>query len=374
MDPVLPVFIVIAEKEQVGELREYLESLGASFDGEQPADLSENLSQMFAVCGGCVKACSESEMEGLMNSLLSLIFVVNEKRDDLIRQFIITLVEIPVEQHPAVRLRIMNVLFCGLNELDPIRYDVYCSQLQLASKTDLIDHVTTDLEQVNRWLAQWNDVDKSRELYRLLHETLVANKQSENATRVMIELLGTYSEDSDAQAKEDAVSCIKSFIDRPDVWIMDHLLVLGPVKSLKGELMHQLLEIFVSGNFHDYIQFYENNSNFVESSGLNHERNLVKMRILTFLSLVHKHNEMTFEELSKELDINVDDVEGFIIEVLKTRLVRVRIDELAGKVITSSAAHRTFNKPQWQMLRDKLTEWQSNLRTVRKQLSDVEVM
>ena len=26
-------------------------------------------------------------------------------------------------------------------------------------------------------------------------------------------------------------------------------------------------EIFVSGNFHDYIKFYENNSNFIESSG-----------------------------------------------------------------------------------------------------------
>ena len=40
----------------------------------------------------------------------------------------------------------------------------------------------------------------------------------------------------------------------------------------------------------------------------------------------------------------------------------------------SSAAHRTFDKPQWQMLRDKLTEWQSNLKTVRKQLGDVEVV
>ena len=64
---------------------------------------------------------------------------------------------------------------------------------------------------------------------------------SESATGVMIELLGTYTEDSDAQAKEDAVNCIKSFIDRPDVWIMDHLLVLGPVQSLNGELIYQVL-------------------------------------------------------------------------------------------------------------------------------------
>lgn len=47
--------------------------------------------------------------------------------------------------------------------------------------------------------------------------------------------------------------------------------------------------------------------------GLNHEKNLRKMRILSFVSLVNKHGEITFEELSKELDINVDDVESFVI-------------------------------------------------------------
>lgn len=48
--------------------------------------------------------------------------------------------------------------------------------------------------------------------------------------------------------------------------------------------------------------------------GLNHERNLRKIRILTFISLVNKHDEIAFEELSKELNINVENVESFIID------------------------------------------------------------
>ena len=32
------------------------------------------------------------------------------------------------------------------------------------------------------------------------------------------------------------------------------------------------------------------------------------------MSLVNKHDEISFEELSKELNINVEDVERFIIE------------------------------------------------------------
>lgn len=57
----------------------------------------------------------------------------------------------------------------------------------------------------------------------------------------MIELLQTYPEGSSSEAKDDAIRCIVSFIDRPNVWIMDHLLELGPVKSLKGELIYKVL-------------------------------------------------------------------------------------------------------------------------------------
>jgi hypothetical protein len=62
----------------------------------------------------------------------------------------------------------------------------------------------------------------------------------ENASEMMIELLRTYPEESAGEAKDDATNCIVSFIDRPNVWIMDHLLELGPVRSLKEELIYQV--------------------------------------------------------------------------------------------------------------------------------------
>ena len=370
MDPVLPVFLSIAVQEQVGELRSYLKSNGADLEDEGPENLSENLSEIFSVCSETMKSCSETDMEGFLNSLISLMFAMTEKRDDVICAFVKCLVE--MENQATLRHRVLSVLFCGLNTLDPTRYDVYCGQLELASKSGLLDMVVTDLEQVKPWLNQWNDVEKSRKVYRLLHDAFIANEQSEKGSEMMIELLRTHPEDG--TAKEDATNCIVSFIDRPNVWIMDHLLDLGPVKSLKGELIYQMLEIFVSGNIKEYTKFYEENSNFVASTGLNHERNLRKIRILTFISLVNKRDEITFEELSKELNLNVDDVESFIIDVLKTRLARVRIDGVEERVITSSAAHRTFGNAQWQILQQRLKEWQTNLQTVEKQLLDIQPM
>lgn len=44
----------------------------------------------------------------------------------------------------------LNTLFCGLHNLDPIRYNVYCSQLELASKTGFLEMVTIDIDQVRK--------------------------------------------------------------------------------------------------------------------------------------------------------------------------------------------------------------------------------
>ena len=49
-------------------------------------------------------------------------------------------------------------------------------------------------------------------------------------------------------------------------------------------------------------------------SGLTHEKNLHKMRVLTFMSLGEAKSEVHFDDLCKELNISVDEIEEFIIE------------------------------------------------------------
>lgn len=105
--------------------------------------------------------------------------------------------------------------------------------------------------------------------------------------------------------------------------------------------------------------------------GLNHEQNMKKMRLLSFMQLAETNPEMTFEQLETELQIGPDEVEPFIIEVLKTKLVRARMDQAARKVHISSTMHRTFTKTQWQQLRDLLQDWKANLTTVQEGMGGV---
>lgn len=113
------------------------------------------------------------------------------------------------------------------------------------------------------------------------------------------------------------------------------------------------------------------------------------MRLLTFMQLAESRKEITFEVIQQELQIGEDAVEPFIIDgkldslsqaqapsehmltcsfsaiVLKTKLVRAKIDQLNKKVLVTSTMHRTFGKAQWQQLKDTLTLWQFNLNKVQ---------
>jgi len=48
--------------------------------------------------------------------------------------------------------------------------------------------------------------------------------------------------------------------------------------------------------------------------GLNHEQNMKKMRLLTFMQLAETNPEMSFDTIQEELQIEESEVESFIID------------------------------------------------------------
>ena len=49
-------------------------------------------------------------------------------------------------------------------------------------------------------------------------------------------------------------------------------------------------------------------------TGLSHEDNMQKMRVLTFVQIAEGKSELSFETIEKELQLEADDVEAFIID------------------------------------------------------------
>lgn len=373
MDASLPVFIDLPEKEQAGEIRQYLISAGADLNANAKESVHEELSCLLDACDNWLKSASDADLEAVMNSFISLILycTCDEK---LTKKFVSKLTEIGASSNTALlRIKILNNLFVGLPTTNSLRYEVYIGQLRLASQFGQTSDIVTQLKQVKTWLKTWNvDMEQRRVCYRELHAALRDDKKSDEATKVMLELLGTYDEMSAVLAKDDAERCVIDFISKPDIFILDHLLQLKPVAILQGQPIYQLLEIFVSGQLADYLEFYAENEEFVQQIGLDHMSNIKKMRILTTLSLSAQESEISFSQLQDILGFDPeDDIEEYIIDLIKSKLLHAKIDQMNEKMVIRSSCVRTFGLNEWQQLERKLETWYTNMLSIRSSLDQV---
>jgi len=373
----VPVFIDISLEEQAVELRSYFKSLGAEITLERSEKgIEDDLHKIIGVCDACFKETSAnpSEIEEVLNGIVSMLALV-EKSENLIVAFCEKLSNAPSNGIGAACLKVMWSLCQSLDNDSPMRVHVYYYLVQLAGKLNQIDLVYKDMESLrSNFSANPPSNEQMQKLFRLLHEVLLSNGRSEDASQVMVELLGTYTTENASQAREEAQRCIVASLADPQTFLLDRLLQLTPVKFLEKELIHDLLKIFVSERLEAYQTFYENHREFINKLGLSHEANTRKMRILTFMQIAETQSEISFSEIQKHLQISDSEVEEFLIDLLRTRLVRAKIDQPSQMVHVNSAMHRTFNKQHWTQLHSLLTNWKSNLHTVREQIGHLAQM
>ena len=368
------VFIDIEANEQVEDIKGYLRSKGANIPDETTS-LEVALAQVIDASEFMWKeGINEGEIETVFNSIISLVMVLPLQKSETLTHALCDKLEKaqPGDKKNTIRLRLLNNLFHGLEENSPLRYVVYTSLIRLAGQCGLLQVVNPKLEEVKNWISLWNvGTAKVQVLLRVLHEAFTECKQSEQATKMMLELLGTYTEENASQAREDAHKCIVTCLADPNTLLLDHLLALKPVKFLEGELIHDLLTIFVTGKIKQYMQFYESNKDFISSLGLSHDENVHKMRLVTFMQIAEGKSEISFETIKQELQLPANDIEAFIIAVVRTSAVKVKIDQMSERVLIGTTTHRTFGKQQWQQLYEQLGAWQQNTSLVLSSLQTV---
>lgn len=368
----IPTFIDIGVDDQCLELRSYLKGFGADISDEHvPESLALNVQQIIGVCDVCFKEASDADIEAVLNSIVSILAVINPTEGEaLVNAFCDKLSKAPSNRMGAMCVRVLQNLYEALNPSCSLRFDVYYNLVKVASKTDMMAAVFSDLNKVKAWLTRLTvPVARVQKLLRLLHEALVEAKQTELASKLMVELLSTYTEDNASQARDDAHRCIVSCLADPNTFLLDHLLPLKPVRFLEGELIHDLLTIFVSEKLSAYLQFYQANKDFVSSLGLSHEQNLHKMRLLTLMQMAETQRELDFDVLQRELQLQ--DVEGFVVEALRTRMLTAKINQTGRKVVVATTVHRTFGRHQWQQLKDILVQWHERLNLVESNMDRV---
>lgn len=369
---VAAIFSDMTPDDQLKDIEKFLRDHGSKSNLDvTTGELENKLEVIIGELRNVLKeSIPEGEMEMFLYSVMSLILLVTEdKLKRPISSFSEAIVDIP-EKYGPMKVRVLtNLIYVIPERCTADKYKVLIDLIKCARNNKCINSVSVGINQVKKWVKEWKlTSEQIQELYRSMHDAYIAIDDSTNALQLLLELLGTYTKESALKARSDAVKCIVSSINDPNVYVMDHLLLLEPVKILEGEPIHKLLTIFVSGRLQDYLEFAAKEKTFLESSGVKHDRNVTKMRLLTFLQSAENQKEITFDAIEKQMQISADDVESFIIEAVRTKLIRCKIDHLARKVIVDSTVQRTFTKQHWQSLKEKLEAWKSNLTTINQNL------
>jgi translation initiation factor 3 subunit M len=139
-----------------------------------------------------------------------------------------------------------------------------------------------------------------------------------------------------------------------------------------GNPIHDLLMCAVYDGLNEYMKFYAGHKEFMQKMNLDHNQMMKKMRILTLISMAEKSAEVSFSQIQKELQLEPKEVERFIIDALKTKLLTARIDQATQKVTVQSAVKRALSKAHWIQIRDTLTRWKASIHQIKDSLHELD--
>ncbi|CDS41495.1 dendritic cell protein [Echinococcus multilocularis] len=362
-----PTFIRCSESTQIVELRSFLVKVGVeNVDNSEvtqenwPSAFISHIPQL-RVCFRSDKV-SESEAIDLLTTVSSLVIGLP---DNYIDEAVNKLCELyedfsePKNRKHFAKLYSLNVLFTGLPEDHHSRYRVYRALVTCASELGALSQIYTQTEKVAMLLKVCKcSPAECQSLWRRMSEVHQASSNTKLATQAMINLLSTYSKGNAAGARDDALKCILAVIQDPSFLSHNRLMSLKP-----------LLEIYVSGGLGDFAAFMKKNPTFLAENGLNEKACLDKLRTLSLMNIAENAAELDYATVCKKIDLPEDQLEAFIIEAVRQRVITCKLDQINKRILITGALPRNFGAPQWQSLCRLLKEWESGLRVVQSGLA-----
>uniref|UniRef100_A0A0M3ICA6 Eukaryotic translation initiation factor 3 subunit M n=1 Tax=Ascaris lumbricoides TaxID=6252 RepID=A0A0M3ICA6_ASCLU len=381
----LPVFAFTEDRVQAQQLRAYLKEHGATIEEDGPADLGANLLGLVSGVGVVGELESDKEAEMILSSVCSLIVAVTPETAVLVvEEFCKQLCSetfrgIGWASNVGAAVRVLSNLFHGFNKHPQVQHILFVALVRLCGRARLIGDLDTNIDQINEYVKKWSlNTQQHRSLLRLIHGALINDQRADQAAKIMAALLATYTDADAASAIDDARECVRTAIVDPKSFCFDHLLRLSAVKllqkaSFSDAVMFEVLKLFSEGTLGDYRAFVSKHPNFVRDKLQVDEAVLIKkIRLLTLMSMAEKSNVIPLKDLAKEVDIpEEEELEEFIIEAVQINAITGKINEMKRELSVSSLQHRSFGRPQWELLQKKLIALIASIRDSHESIRSV---
>jgi translation initiation factor 3 subunit M len=194
--------------------------------------------------------------------------------------------------------------------------------------------------------------------------------ESDEAYHYLLQTLRTFSADeaSNNDARDLSVKALKSALSNPSHFDFQDLIDLDSIQALKKSDPNytDLLDIFHSEQLDDYNDFRDQHDGWVEEQGLDTSNLYRKMRLLTLTSLAAstQSRSLPYQHIAKALQIPAEDVEMWVIDVIRAGLVEGKLSQLNQTFLIHRATYRVFAERQWTEVLGRLDTWKTSLERV----------
>ena len=212
-----------------------------------------------------------------------------------------------------------------------MRYHILLTIVRVIRATSNFETLRPQLKQLDQWLETWElEEDDNREL---------------------------------------SLRALKSALNHPSQFDFQDLTALDAIQSLRNSepIYFQLLEIFNSDLLDDFNDFKDEHDGWIEDSGLDGAALNRKMRLLTLASIsaaTGQTRSLPYAHISKALQIPSEDVEMWVIDVIRAGLVEGKLSQLNQTFLIHRSTYRVFGENQWREVASRLDMWRNSLVSV----------
>ncbi|KAF2967080.1 hypothetical protein GQX73_g6504 [Xylaria multiplex] len=284
---------------------------------------------------------------------------------------------------PGLALNTLTTIFNMLKPDDELRFNVFMAILRFLKIHGMFENIKPYLKSLDEWMNEWEtDSEDQRQAYEAIAETAREAGDVHTSYQYILKALRTFEDDEvkSENAQKIALRALKTALLSPTQYDFQDLLNVPCVQALSEThaVYFELLTVFAEKDLEDYNQFREEHEGFVEKEHLDLEKLQTKMRLLTFASLAARTQtrEIPYDEIAEALQISPEEVELWIIDVIRAQLVEGRMSQQKKVFLVHRTTYRVFGEKQWRQLGDLVDTWRETLSkvatTLRKEQAGLE--
>ena len=272
---------------------------------------------------------------------------------------------------PGLALSILTTIFNLLPSASVSRYHVFLAVLKIVRSSGSFEILRPQLKSLGAWLSQWGvDEEDQRKLHLEISNAADEAGEKEQAYIYLLRALRNFSDDeaSTEEAQSLSAKAISLALSDPRHFDFQDLTGLESVQCLRrtNPTLFELLEIFNAGQLDEFTVFCDEHEGWVETLGMDQTILARKMRLLTLASLAAstQSRALPYQQISKALQVPTEDVEVWVIDVIRARLVEGKLSQLDQTFLIHRCTYRVFGEKQWAEVAGRLDTWRNSLEGV----------